>query len=201
MVAAGILAMTLASATHTQAQQASSTERPPALAVQTPRDGQHDFDFEHGTWKIHLSRRVKRLEGSNDWVEFDGTSVTKPIWEGKGNIEQFETDSGNRHIEGLTLRVYNPQTHQWSIYWASSSDPDLGTPMTPMIGQFNADGTGEFYDQELWKGRSVIVRFIWSRITPTSAHFEQAFSADGGKTWEVNWITDQTRVQDGGEKK
>jgi hypothetical protein len=178
------------------AQQASMTERPPALLAQTPRDGQHDFDFEHGSWKIHLSRRVKRLEGSNEWVEFDGTSVTKPIWGGKGNVEQFETDSAGRHIEGLTLRVYNPTTHQWSIYWASSSDPDLGTPMTPMIGQFNADGTGEFYDQELWQGRSVIVRFIWSKITPTSAHFEQAFSADGGKTWEVNWITDQTRTAD-----
>jgi hypothetical protein len=180
----------------TLAHQASTPEKPPALQAQTPRDGQHDFDFEHGTWKIHLSRRVKRLEGSNEWVEFDGTSVTKPMWDGKANIEQFETSSPKMHVEGLTLRVYNPTTHQWSIYWASSSDPDLGTPMTPMIGQFKADGTGEFYDQELWNGRSVIVRFIWSKITPTSAHFEQAFSADGGKTWEVNWITDQTRVAD-----
>jgi hypothetical protein len=161
------------------------------------RAGRHDFDFEIGTWKIHLSRRVKRLEGSNEWVEFDGTSVTKPLWDGKANIEQFETDSPNLHIEGLTLRVYNPQTHQWSIYWASANDPEVGTPIVPMIGEFHADGTGEFYDQETWNGRSVYVRFIWSRITPNSAHFEQSFSADGGKTWEVNWITDQTRVTEG----
>ena len=180
--------------------QQSGGEHPAALTVSALRDGQHDFDFEHGSWKIHLSRRVKRLEGSNDWVEFDGTSVTKPFWNGKGNLEQFETDANGVHIEGLTMRVYNPTTHQWSLYWASATDPDLGTPIVPMVGQFNSDGVGEFYDQELWHGRSVIVRFIWSRITPNSAHFEQAFSADGGKTWEVNWITDQTRVADAAAK-
>ncbi|MGC1382231.1 MAG: hypothetical protein WA823_00520 [Candidatus Acidiferrales bacterium] len=178
------------------AQRASTAQHPAALPVPSLRDGQHDFDFEIGTWNIHLSRRVKRLEGSNEWVEFDGTSVTKPLWDGKSNIEQFETESPNLHIEGLTLRVYNPQTHQWSIYWASAKDPQLGSPIVPMIGQFNADGTGEFYDQETWNGRSVYVRFIWSKVTPNSAHFEQSFSSDGGKTWEVNWITDQTRVPD-----
>ncbi|MGA8037450.1 MAG: hypothetical protein WB985_15915 [Candidatus Acidiferrales bacterium] len=178
------------------AQRASTAQHPAALPVPSLRDGQHDFDFEIGTWNIHLSRRVKRLEGSNEWVEFHGTSVTKPLWDGKSNIEQFETESPNLHIEGLTLRVYNPQTHQWSIYWASAKDPQLGSPIVPMIGQFNADGTGEFYDQETWNGRSVYVRFIWSKVTPNSAHFEQSFSSDGGKTWEVNWITDQTRVPD-----
>lgn len=193
--ASACVAMTLPA----RAQQ-TGAEHPAALAVPALRDGQHDFDFEHGSWKIHLSRRVKRLEGSNEWVEFDGTSVTKPFWNGKGNFEQFETDANGRHIEGLTLRVYNPATHQWSIYWASATDPGLGTPIVPMVGRFDANGVGEFYDQELWQGRSVIVRFIWSRITPTSAHFEQAFSADGGKTWEVNWITDQTRAADSAAK-
>jgi len=158
------------------------------------RDGQHDFDFEHGSWKIHLKRLQDRLAGSTTWVEFDGTSVTRKVWDGRANLEEFETDSQTGHIEGLTLRVYNPQTHQWSIYWANSKDPALGQPIQPMVGEFK-DGRGEFYDQELWKGRSVYVRFIWSDITPNSAHFEQSFSEDGGKTWEVNWITDQTRVK------
>jgi hypothetical protein len=157
------------------------------------RDGQHDFDFEIGSWKIHLSRLKDRLVGSKEWVQFDGTSVTRKVWGGRSNLEEFETDSPTGHIEGLTLRVYNPQTHQWSIYWANSKDPDLGQTIIPMVGEFK-DGRGEFYDQELWKGRSVYVRFIWSKMTPNSAHFEQAFSTDGGKTWEVNWITDQTRV-------
>jgi hypothetical protein len=158
----------------------------------TERDGQHDFDFEIGTWKFHLSRLQDRLAGSTTWVKFDGTSVTRKVWDGRANLEEFETDSPTGHIEGLTLRVYNPQTHQWSIYWANSQDPALGQPIQPMVGEFKK-GRGEFYDQELWKGRTVYVRFVWSEITPNSAHFEQSYSDDGGKSWEVNWITDQTR--------
>jgi len=159
------------------------------------RDGQHDFDFEIGRWNIHLSRLKDRLVGSKTWIQFDGTSVTRKVWAGRANLEEFETDSPTGHIEGLTLRVYNTQTHLWSIYWANSTDPALGQPIQPMVGKFT-NGRGEFYDQELWQGKAVYVRFIWSNITPNSAHFEQAYSDDGGKTWEVNWITDQTRVQD-----
>jgi hypothetical protein len=161
----------------------------------TKRDGQHDFDFEIGTWKIHLSRLKDRLADSRTWVKFDGTSVTRKVWDGRANLEEFETDSLTDHIEGLTLRVYNPQTRQWSIYWANSKDPALGQAIQPMIGEFK-NGRGEFYDQELFKGRAVFVRFIWSDITPNSAHFEQSYSDDGGKTWEVNWITNQTRVEE-----
>lgn len=168
--------------------QTSST----ATASQPPRDGQHDFDFEIGSLKIHLSRLRDRLVGSETWVEFDGDSVTRKVWDGRANLEEFETDSPSGHIEGLTMRVYNQQTRQGSLYWANSRDPDLGQPMQPMVGEFK-NGRGEFYDQETWKGRSVYVRFVWSNITPDSAHFEQSYSDDGGKTWEVNWITDQTR--------
>jgi hypothetical protein len=174
------------------AAPASAADAVPAAAAH--RDGQHDFDFELGTWKIHLSRLQDRLAGSTTWVEFDGTSVTRKVWDGRANLEEFETDSPTGHIEGLTLRVYNPQTRQWGIYWANSKDPALGQPIQPMVGEFK-DGRGEFYDQELWKGRAVYVRYIWSEITPDSAHFEQAYSDDGGKTWEVNWITNQTRVR------
>jgi hypothetical protein len=173
-----------------QSSETSSTSSHTAIE----HDGQHDFDFEVGSWKIHLKRLQDRLVGSTTWVDFDGTSVTRKVWDGRANLEEFETDSPTGHIEGLTLRVYNPQTHQWSIYWANSKDPALGQPIQPMVGEFK-NGRGEFYDQELWKGRAVYVRFIWSDITPNSAHFEQSYSDDGGKTWEVNWITDQTRVQ------
>jgi hypothetical protein len=194
LLTCGILAISLSPASV--AQQGAAPERQPALPTPTLADGQHDFDFEIGSWKIHLSRRLHPLTGSNEWVEFDGTSVTKKLWDGRGNIEQFETASPSLHIEGLTLRVYNAKTHEWSLYWANSQDPELGQPMVPMIGQFT-DGVGEFYDQETLNGRSIYVRFIWSKIMPNSAHFEQSFSGDGGKTWEVNWITDQTRVSDG----
>ena len=158
-------------------------------------DGQHDFDFEIGTWRIHLSRLQDRLAGSTTWVQFDGTSVTRKVWDRRANLKEFETDSPTGHIEGLTLRVYNPQTHQWSIYWANSKDPALGQPIQPMVGEFK-NGRGEFYDQEPFNGRAIYVRNSFSDITPDSSRFEQAFSDDGGKTWEVNWVMTFTRVKD-----
>lgn len=173
------------------AQQAQSASDISKAALQ--HDGQHDFDFEVGSWKIHLSRLLHPLTGSKQWEQFDGISTTQKVWGGRANLEQFETDSpSGGHIEGLTLRLYNPQSHQWSLYWGTSKTGTLGVPT---IGEFK-DGVGEFYDQEPINGRMVLVRFIWSKITPTSAHFEQSFSDDGGKTWEVNWITDQTKVSE-----
>jgi hypothetical protein len=173
-------------------QQNSEAARTSLEQDSAERDGQHDFDFEIGSWNIHLSRLQDRLAGSTTWVDFDGTSVTRKVWNGRANLEEFEADSSQGHIEGLTLRLYNPQSRQWSIYWANGKD---GILAQPMIGEFK-NGRGEFFDQEPWKGRAVYVRFIWSDTTTKSPHFEQAFSDDGGKTWEVNWITNQTRVND-----
>jgi hypothetical protein len=154
-------------------------------------DGQHDFDFEVGNWKIHLKRMLHPLSGKAEWVEFDGTSVTRPMWDGRANIEEFETTNASGRVEGMTLRLYDPKARQWSLYWANGRTGQLSLPAT--VGEFK-DGVGDFYDQEAFNGRQILVRFEWSRITANSAHFEQAFSDDGGKTWEVNWITDQTRV-------
>ena len=168
----------------------------PSALPQNPsatHDGQRDFDFELGSWKIHLKRRLKPLTGSNDWVEFDGTSVTRKLWDGKAQIEEFETDGSAGHIEGLTLRLYNPETRQWSLYWANSKQGSLGGP--PNVGEFK-NGRGEFFAQDAFNGRVILIRYIWTEMTENSAHFEQSFSEDGGKTWEVNWITDQTRVKD-----
>jgi hypothetical protein len=174
--------------------ETAANNAPPRAAKAPPpaRDGRHDFDFEAGTWKIHLKQLQHPLTGSTTWVEFDGTSVTRHLWNGRAEIEEFETDGAAGHIEGMTLRLYNPEAHQWSLFWANSKDGKLDQPM---VGEFNDSGSGEFYQQEAINGRTVLVRFIWSGITPNSAHFEQAFSADGGKSWEVNWITDQTRVR------
>lgn len=181
------------------AQQNSDAAKTGSPQAVTLRDGQHDFDFELGTWKIHLKRLEHHLAGSTTWVEFDGTSVTRKVWGGRADLEEFETDSPvGGHIEGLTLRLYDPQTHQWSLYWATSKSGTIGPPT---IGQFK-DGRGEFYDTEPSgpDGRSILVRFIWSKTDTNSPHFEQSFSDDGGKTWEVNWITDQTRVNDESDK-
>ncbi|HJZ52487.1 MAG TPA: hypothetical protein VJ228_09840, partial [Candidatus Acidoferrales bacterium] len=168
-------------------------EKPnPATPTATEHDGRRDFDFEAGTWNIHLKRLVYPLTDSNTWVEFDGKSVTRKIWDG-AEIEQFETNSpAAGHIEGLTLRLYNPESHQWRLYWASSK---TGILDPPNVGEFR-NGRGEFLCQDTFNGKTLLVRMVWSDITPTSAHSEQSFSTDGGKTWQVNWITDQTRVSD-----
>jgi hypothetical protein len=172
---------------------AGPTPQAAAPAPAAPRDGSHDFDFEIGTWKIHLKKLDHPLTGSTTWQEFDGTSVVRKVWDGKSQLEEFESDSpSGAHIEGLTLRLYNPAAHQWNLNWATSK---TGTLAVPTIGEFK-NGVGEFYDYEPINDRMVLVRFIWSQITPTSAHFEQAFSTDGGKTWEANWITDQTRAKE-----
>ena len=177
-------ALSLPAAAQTESTGAAAT------AVPAERDGQHDFDFELGSWKIHLKRRLHPLTGSNTWVEFDGTSVTRKVWDGRAQLEEFETDGAGGHIEGLTTRLYNPKTHQWSLYWADSNN---GTMEPPQVGEFK-NGVGEFDAMDSLDGKAILVRFVWSKTDSTMPHFEQSFSADGGKTWEVNWITDQTRV-------
>src|SRR6266446_5075339 len=156
------------------------------------RDGTHDFDFETGTWKTHLRRLLHPLTGSSTWVEYDGTTVVRKVWNGRANIVELEVDGPAGHIEGLSLRLYRPQSHQWSLNFANSS---AGTLSQPTIGEFK-NGRGEFYDQETLNGPAIFVRFVVSDITSNSCRFEQSFSNDGGKTWEVNWIAIDTRVKD-----
>jgi hypothetical protein len=154
------------------------------------RDGQHDFDFEIGTWKTHLKRLQNPLTGSTTWVEYEGTTVVRKVWEGRANLVELDVKGPAGHIEALSLRLYNSESRQWSLNFAGSGS---GALSQPTIGEFK-NGRGEFFDQELFKGRAILVRFVISDITPTSCHFEQAFSEDGGKTWEVNWIATDTRV-------
>ncbi len=162
-----------------------------SVAKSVEHDGQHDFDFEIGRWKTHVKRLLKPLTGSTTWTEYDGTSVDQKIWNGKANLLELEVDGPKGHLEFLSLRLYNPDSHQWSLNFSSSNGGTMGVPT---VGEFK-NGRGEFYDQESINGRMVLVRFVISDITPNSAHFEQAFSDDGGKTWEVNWIATDTRVK------
>ena len=163
----------------------------PARADTQLRDGSHDFDFEIGNWKTHIRRLQHPLTGSTTWLDYDGTSTVRKIWGGKANLVELEVDGPAGHIQGLSLRLYNPQSHQWSLNYASSAAGTLGTPT---VGEFR-NGRGEFFDQEEIGGRVILVRNVWSDITPTSCRFEQAFSSDGGKTWEVNWIATDTRIK------
>ncbi len=174
-----------------RAQQNSDASRATFKHTPLQRDGQHDFDFEIGTWKTHLRRLVHPLTNSNNWVEYEGTTVVRRVWNGRANLVELEADGPGGHFEGLNLRLYNPQSHQWSLNFANSND---GALTQPTVGEFK-DGRGEFFDQETLNGRAIFVRFVISDVTPNSCRFEQSFSNDGGKTWEVNWIAIDTRVK------
>jgi hypothetical protein len=162
----------------------------------TARDGRHDFDFETGEWKTQLSRLQEPLSGSTRWLEYEGTTLVREVWEGRANLAELVATGPAGRIEALSLRLYNPQSHQWSLNFASSAG---GTLSPPAIGEFR-NGRGEFYNQETFRGRAILVRFVISEITATSCRFEQAFSDDGGRTWEVNWIATDTRVSDAPEE-
>ena len=178
---------------HAQQNDASKTS-----VQQTPaeRDGQHDFDPLLGKWKYHLKRRLLPLTGSNTWVEFEGTGACFKVWDGGSQLDTIEVDGPTGHIEGLTLRVYNPQSRQWRLYWANRK---IGILDPPQVGEFK-NGRGEFFAQDIINGKTILIRFVWTQLTTNSRHFEQSFSEDGGKTWEVNWITDQIRVNDAPDK-
>jgi hypothetical protein len=153
------------------------------------RDAQHDFDFDWGKWNTHSSRLLHPLTGSSEWVEMDGITVVKPIWGGRANLAEYKANGAAGQVELLSLRWYNPTAHQWYLDFAT---PNVGTLGIPGIGEFR-DGRGEFYDQEIIGGKSILVRFsIWG-ISATTARSEQAFSADGGKSWEINWVNRYTR--------
>ena len=156
------------------------------------RDGQHDFDFEIGRWHTHLRRLLHPLSGSKTWVEMEGISTVRSIWDGRANLVELDVNGATGHFEALSLRLYNPQSGQWSIHYANRASGEMGVAS---VGAFR-NGRGEFYDQEEFNGRMVLVRFIISDITAKSCHFEQSFSDDGGKTWEVNWIVTDTRLDE-----
>jgi hypothetical protein len=160
-----------------------------ARAVAAP-DGSHDFDFEIGTWKTHVSRLLQPLSGSKEWVQYEGTSVVSKVWNGRANLVELEADGPKGHLELASFRLYNPEAHQWSLNVASSRGGTFGVPA---VGEFK-QGRGEFIDQEIFNGRAILVRFVISPVNADACHFEQSFSDDGGKTWEVNWVADDTRT-------
>jgi hypothetical protein len=149
--------------------------------------GAHDFDFEFGDWNVH--HRLKRPGG--EWYEFEGTSNTRPILNGLGNVEDnlFHRPGGD--TRGVALRTYDPATATWAIWWVDSRVPH-GALDPPVRGRFEK-GVGTFYSDSEVNGKPVRTRFIWSAITPTTARWEQAFSHDAGKTWETNWVMQFTR--------
>ncbi len=191
LLLASLLAASIVLGCHPRAAtpEAPST---PALCQPPAATGghQHDFDFEFGRWTAKLSRRLRPLTGSNEWVAYEGTSVVHPLWQGRSNVGELDVTGPAGHIEGLTLRLYDPAARRWTVRFANSRDGDL----TPgLVGGFT-DGRGEFMDQEVMDGKPICVRFVFSEMTRDTFRFEQAFSADEGRSWEVNWVSTFARV-------
>jgi hypothetical protein len=156
-------------------------------------DEKNGFDFLIGNWTVRLRQLAEPLTGSTRWVEYTGTSSTRKVWESNANVEEFDVycPETQRRIRAQTLRLYNPDSRQWSIYLVNADKGVLSLP--PVVGHFT-DGRGEFFDMEEWKGRMILVRYVWTSDPPMSSRMEQSFSTDGGKTWEVNWICELTRT-------
>ena len=153
-------------------------------------DGRNDFDFLIGTWKVHHRRLKERLKGSTEWGQFEGDTVANKILNGLGNMDENLIHGKTGPVHAISLRLFNPESKEWSIYWSTDQ---TGILDVPVIGGFK-DGRGEFYSQEVFEGHHIYNRFIWSKITANSCQWEQAFSEDGGKTWETNWIMEFRRV-------
>ena len=168
---------------------AAVPQEPPA-AGREARDGQRDFDWEIGSWSTRLRYRPEPFAGTDRWIEYRGTSDVSAILGGRSNLVELSVEGPAGRIEGLSLRLYDPQARQWTLNFASIRS---GRLTSPVAGGFDADGVGTFYGVDTVDGRTVLVRFVISDVTPDSARFVQSLSADGGTTWHPNWIAVDTR--------
>ena len=153
--------------------------------------GAADFDFFIGSWRVAHHRLKERLAGCTEWADFSGSCVTQKIMGGLGNMDDNVLDLPGDAYRAVTLRAFNPATGFWSIWWLDGRNP--GTLDQPMVGRFE-DGVGTFYADDRLAGKPIRVRFLWTLPKPGQPRWEQAFSPDGGKSWETNWVMDFTRA-------
>jgi hypothetical protein len=164
-----------------------------AARAQEPHEGQHDFDFNVGTWKTHIKRIQDPFTAPGQFIELNGTVTVRKVWDGRAQLEEIEADGPNGHWEGMTLFLYNPQARQWSQSFAASKS---GVLNPPLVGAFK-DGRGELFAADTFKDRSILVRGVWSEIKPDSHHFQEDYSNDGGKSWTPAFIAELTRIKPG----
>ena len=185
-----LAALLTAAAAAFSDQTALSEEKP--VPTLTAESSAADFDFLVGQWTVHHRRLKERLAGSTQWEEFAGSLMMQKLMGGYGNVDDNVIELPGGHYRAVGLRAFDPKTKQWAIWWLDGRDPHRLDP--PVVGGFSG-GIGTFYGDDVFKDRPIRVRFLWSAITATSCHWEQAFSPDGGKTWETNWIMDIKRVR------
>lgn len=162
----------------------------PARA-EAPRDGSHDFDFARGVWHTHVTRTLDPFAGGTHTETMDGTKTARPVWGGRAWLEEIEADGPEGHWEGATLFVYNPKAGQWSQTYIDSAS---GAVEPPTLGSFK-DGRGEFFATEVYEGRTVLVRGVWSEITADAHRYEIDYSQDGGRSWATVFNAYLTRVK------
>ena len=150
-----------------------------------------DFDFEFGKWQVHHRRLKERLLGCDDWEEFNGTSETRPVLGGSGNIEDNFLELPSGFYRAIAIRAFDVETQTWAIWWLSANDPHQLE--VPVIGRFE-NGTGTFFAADILRGDPVSVRFLWLKTDTATPRWEQAMSSDDGATWETNWTMDFTRL-------
>lgn len=149
-----------------------------------------DFDFIIGSWRVHHRRLVDRLSGCTEWAEFAGASTTRKTLGGFGNLEDNWLDLPGGAYRAVALRSFDAATGKWAIWWLDARFPHQLDP--PVVGAF-ADGIGTFYADDTLSGRPIKIRFVWS-ADPERPRWEQAFSPDGGASWEPNWIMEFSRL-------
>jgi hypothetical protein len=164
----------------------------PSKGETTMIDHAHDFDFLIGKWRVQHRRLKARLAGSHEWQEFGGTSELQMTMNGQGTFDDNFLDLPGGAYRAVGLRGYDPKTQTWAIWWLDARQPHTLEP--PVMGNFQ-NGVGTFEGNDTFNGKPIVVRFLWSHITANSAQWEQAFSPDGGKSWETNWVMHFTRVQ------
>ena len=161
-----------------------------AATAPAARDGSHDFDFNTGSWKTHLKRRLHPFSGSNEFIELNGSVEVRDVWGGAAHLEEINADGPTGHWQGLSLFLYNPAAQQWSQNFVNAKS---GLLVSGLIGSFT-NGRGELFQQDTLDGRTILVRGVWSNVTPDSHRYEESYSEDGGKTWEVQLTADKTRA-------
>lgn len=164
---------------------------PPAQSAAVSHDGRHDFDFAFGTWQTHIRRLLHPLTGSSEWVEYDGTHTIWPLWGGRANIGELEADGPAGHFEAMSPRLYNAGSGKWNV---SYGNPHDGSISQPVVGGF-VNGRGEFYGETTVNGKTVRVRELYIPVDAHTRRFEIAFSADGGHSWETNWLMTDTLLK------
>lgn len=188
-VLAGLGAAACLCVSSTHGEPVTTSSAPVSTAAADPV---HDFDVFFGTWHVRHRKLKERLANSHEWIEFEGSQVMQPILGGAGNMTDNVFNMPDGTVQrGVTLRAFDAKSRKWSIWWLDGNDPTRID--VPVVGSFEG-GTGAFYADDKLRNQPIRIRFLWLNVTPTTRQWEQAFSADGGRTWETNWIAHFTRT-------